>query len=55
LQRIVPVGLRGLVRKDVYEAIAELGAFFRELGNRNLRVDVVKKLKKRHPIDPMQA
>jgi hypothetical protein len=50
LQRIIPVGLRGLVRKDVYEAIAELGAFFRELCSRNLRVDVVKKLKKDIPL-----
>jgi hypothetical protein len=28
LQRIIPAGLRGLVPKDVYEAIAELGTFF---------------------------
>jgi len=42
LQRIIPTGLRGLVRKDVYEAIAELGTFFRELCSRNLRIDVVK-------------
>ena len=28
LQRIIPVGLRGFVPKDVYEAISELGNFF---------------------------
>jgi hypothetical protein len=50
LQRIIPAGLRGLVRKDVYEAIAELGAFFRELCSRNLRIDVVKKLKEDIPL-----
>jgi hypothetical protein len=30
LQRIIPAGLRGLVGKDVYEAVAKLGTFFRE-------------------------
>ncbi|XP_066391785.1 uncharacterized protein [Miscanthus floridulus] len=45
LQRIIPAGLRGLVRKDVYEAVAEIGTFFRELCSRNLRIDVVKRLK----------
>ena len=29
LQRIIPAGLRGFVPKDVYEAILELGNFFR--------------------------
>jgi len=38
LQRIIPAGLRGLVRKDVYEAIVGLGTFFRELCSRNLRI-----------------
>ena len=31
LQRILPAGLRGLVRKVVYEVLAELGTFFRQL------------------------
>ena len=31
LQRIIPAGLRGFVPKDVYEAILELGKFFRQL------------------------
>ena len=46
LQRVIPAGLRGLVRKDVYEAITELGTFFMELCSRNRRIDVVKRLKK---------
>jgi hypothetical protein len=50
LQRVIPAGLRGLVRKDVYEAIAELGTFFRELCSRNLRIDVVKQLKEDIPL-----
>jgi hypothetical protein len=50
LQRIIPVGLRGLVPKDVYEAITELGTFFRELCSRNLRIDVVKRLKEQIPM-----
>ena len=31
LQRTIPAGLRGLVCPDLYEAVAELGNFFREL------------------------
>jgi hypothetical protein len=50
LQRIIPVVLRGLIRKDVYEAISELGNFFRELCSRNLRIDVVKRLKLKIPL-----
>jgi len=50
LQRIIPAALRGLVGKDVYEAVAELGTFFRELCSRNLKIDVVKRLKTQIPI-----
>jgi hypothetical protein len=46
LQRILPVALRGLVRKDVYEAIAELGTFFRELCSKTLKVDKLHQMKK---------
>jgi hypothetical protein len=42
LQRILPVGLRGLVRKDVYEVIAELGRFFRQLCSKTLKVDALQ-------------
>jgi hypothetical protein len=50
LQRIIPARLRKLVPKDVYEAIAELGTFFRELCSRNIRIDVVKRLKEQIPL-----
>ena len=50
LQRIIHAGLRGLLRKDVYQAIAELGNFFTELCSRNLRIDVVKRLKQDIPL-----
>ena len=42
LQRILPAGLRGLVRKDVYEVIAELGRFFRQLCSKTLKVDALQ-------------
>jgi hypothetical protein len=38
------------VPKDVYEAIAELETFFRELCSRNIRIDVVKRLKEQIPL-----
>jgi len=38
------------VSKDIYEAVAELGTFFRELCSRNLRIDVVKRLKEEIPL-----
>ena len=41
LQRILPASLRGLVRKDVYEVIAELGRFFRQLCLKTLKVDAL--------------
>jgi hypothetical protein len=50
LQRIIPAALRGLVREDVYQAIAEFGNFFRELCSRNLKKSVVKRLKKDIPV-----
>ena len=50
LQRIILAALRGLVTKDIYEAVAELGTFFRELCSRNLRLDVVKWLKQEIPL-----
>jgi hypothetical protein len=46
----MPPGLRGLVPKDVYEAIAELGTFFKELCSRNIRIDVVKRLREHIPL-----
>jgi hypothetical protein len=45
LQRILPAGLRGLVRKDVYEVIAELGRFSRQLCSKTLMVDALHQMK----------
>ncbi|XP_039851410.1 uncharacterized protein LOC120709835 [Panicum virgatum] len=45
LQRILPAGLRGLVRKDVYEVITELGTFFRQLSSKTLKVDALNQMK----------
>jgi hypothetical protein len=38
------------VAADVYEAAAELGKFFRELCSRNLRVDVMERLREEIPL-----
>ncbi|WVZ64567.1 hypothetical protein U9M48_014065 [Paspalum notatum var. saurae] len=45
LQRILPAALRGLIRKDVYEAVSELGNFFRQLCCKTLKVDVLQRMK----------
>jgi hypothetical protein len=50
LQRIFPVAMRGFLDKDIYEAIAELGKFFRELCSRTLNKDVLAEMKKEIPI-----
>jgi hypothetical protein len=42
--------LRGFVDKDIYEAIAELGKFFRELCSRTLNKDVLVQMKEEIPI-----
>ena len=50
LRRIIPANLRGFVPKDVYEAVLELGNFFRQLCSRTLRKEVMEKLKQNIPI-----
>jgi hypothetical protein len=45
LQRILAAGLRGLVDKDIYEAVAELGIFFKKLCSKTLNKDVLVKMK----------
>jgi hypothetical protein len=50
LQRILPAALRGFVDKDIYEAIAELRKFFRELCGKSLNKDVLAEIKKEIPI-----
>jgi len=50
LQRILPAAMRGFLDRDIYEAIAELGRFFRELCSRTLNKDVLVQMKKEIPI-----
>ena len=50
LQRILPAGLRGTIHEDIYEAVAELGNFFRELCCKTLKVDVLNRLEKEIPV-----
>jgi hypothetical protein len=42
--------MRGFMDKDIYEAIAELGKFFRELCSKTLNKDVLVEMKKEIPI-----
>nr|XP_051202323.1 uncharacterized protein LOC127315924 [Lolium perenne] len=46
LQRILPAGLRGTIHEDIYEAVDELGNFFRELCYKTLKRDVLDRLEK---------
>jgi hypothetical protein len=46
LQRILPAAMRGFLDKDRYEAIAELGRFFRQLCSRTLDKDELVEMKK---------
>jgi hypothetical protein len=41
LQRILLAAMRGFLDKDIYEAIAKLGTFFRQLCSRTLEKDCV--------------
>jgi hypothetical protein len=45
LQRILAAGLKGIAPKEMYNAIADLGRFFRELCARTLKVKVLERLK----------
>jgi hypothetical protein len=42
LQRVLPAALKGIASKEMYQAIAELGRFFRELCAKTLKVEVLK-------------
>nr|XP_051215266.1 uncharacterized protein LOC127332988 [Lolium perenne] len=44
LERILPAGLQGTIHEDIYEAVAELGNFFRELCCKTLKRDVLDRL-----------
>jgi hypothetical protein len=45
LQRILRVAIRGIMHKDIYEAIAELGKFFQQLCAKTLKLDVLHTMK----------
>jgi hypothetical protein len=42
--------MRGFLDKDIYEAIVELGTFFRQLCSTTLDKDVLAEMKKKIPI-----
>jgi hypothetical protein len=50
LQRVMPAGLRSLLDDDIYQAVAELGKFFRELCSQRLNKDLLARLKTEIPI-----
>jgi hypothetical protein len=50
LQRILLAAMRGFLDKDIYEALAELGKFFRELYSKTLNKDVLAEMKNEIPI-----
>ena len=50
LQRMLPAGLRGIMDKEIYEAVTELGNFFRELCCKKLKLDVLHRLKAEIPV-----
>jgi hypothetical protein len=51
LQRVLSACLRGLVDKEIYAAIVELGNFFRQLCCKIMKLDVLQKLKTDIPIN----
>jgi hypothetical protein len=50
LQRILPDALLGIMHKEIYVAIAELGHFFQQLCARTLKLDVLHRMKYNIPI-----
>lgn len=47
LQRILPIGMRGFVNKEISTTLFELGSFFQELCSRTLRRSVLEKMEER--------
>ncbi|XP_012828525.1 PREDICTED: uncharacterized protein LOC105949753 [Erythranthe guttata] len=50
LQRLLPVGLRGYLHKDVLDVITELASFFRQLCSRKLNIAVLDDLENKIPV-----
>ena len=46
LQRLLPLALRGCLRKDVSKPLIELSIFFKELTSRSLNVEVLEQLER---------
>ncbi|XP_076936560.1 uncharacterized protein LOC143603730 [Bidens hawaiensis] len=46
MQRLLPIGVRGFLTKDIYTPIVDLCTFFKQLCSRTLLVDDMKKAKK---------
>lgn len=46
LQRLIPAGVRGNLNDDVATTLTELGAFFKNLCSRTLKVDDLRKMEK---------
>jgi hypothetical protein len=49
LQRLLAIGIKGLVRDHIYEVLAQLGRFFREICSKTLTRSDVKHLKNEIP------
>ena len=50
LQRLLAAVIRGVVDQDIYEAVADVGKFFRQLCSRTVNKDVLTDMKKEKPI-----
>lgn len=44
LQRILLIGMRGFLHKDICDALLQLGSFFRQLCSKTLKLDILDKL-----------
>ena len=45
LQRILPIAIRGIMPKDICDAVVALGNFFQNLCSKTLKVDVLHRMK----------
>lgn len=50
LQRLIPIGVRGFLTKEVVDALFDLGNFFKELCSKTLRVEHIVKLERTIPV-----
>ena len=46
LQWLLPIGIRGCLRKDISNALAELGNFFQQLCSKTLKLDEIEQMEK---------